>query len=73
MSSISPGLTSASADLPHSVPAGTAVAVHAAGKEMALGIGITMMSTDDIKGINKGCGVETRCYLGDDLWTVGKL
>ena len=40
---------------------------------MALGIGITMMSTDDIKGINKGCGVETRCYLGDDLWTVGKL
>lgn len=55
------------------MPKTTPVAVHAAGKDLALGIGLTSMSTDEIKSVNKGVGVENICYLGDDLWTVGKL
>lgn len=31
------------------------------------------MSTDEIRTVNKGVGVENVAYLGDDLWAVGKL
>lgn len=72
----SPGLTSPTAYLPetaNNIPAGTPVAVHAYGKENALAIGLTAMSTDDIRSINKNMGVETVTYLGDDLWGLEKL
>lgn len=47
--------------------------MYAAGKEYALGIGQLMMSIDDIRNINKNVGVENLSYLGDDLWSVGKI
>ena len=71
-----PGLTSAGGQLPpqeHALPENTPVAIHAEGKEHAVGVGITKLNTEDIKKVNKGVGVETFCYLGDDLWIVGKL
>lgn len=49
------------------------MAVHAAGKELAFGVGLMAMSTEEIKSVNKGCGVEMGCSLGDDLWSVLKI
>lgn len=63
-----PGLTSPGALIKEDLPKDTPVAIYAEGKEHALAIGITTMSTDDIKSINKGVGVELMQYLGDGLW-----
>jgi PUA domain protein len=71
-----PGFTSAGGRLPpaeEAVPAERLVAIHAEGKEHAVGVGITKLSTEDIKKVNKGVGVETACYLGDDLWSLTTL
>lgn len=71
-----PGLTSAGGYLPPAeevIPAERMVAIHAEGKEHAVGVGITKLSTEDMKKINKGVGVETATYLGDDLWTLQTL
>lgn len=67
-------MTSATGYLPATnIPPQTPVAVYAAGKELPLGIGLTLMSTDDIRSINKNIGVENITYLGDDLWNHNKL
>ncbi|OMJ24378.1 Translation machinery-associated protein 20 [Smittium culicis] len=64
-----PGLTSPGAWLPEeNIPAGKIVAVMAEGKEHSLAIGVTKMSTDDMKSLNKGIGVDLVIYLGDPLW-----
>ena len=71
-----PGLTSAGGYLPPAeelIPTERLVAIHAEGKEHAVGVGITKMSTEDMKKINKGVGVETATYLGDDLWALESL
>jgi PUA domain protein len=71
-----PGLTSAGGYLPPAdaaLPAGTPVAIHAEGKEHAVGVGITKLSTEEMRSINKGVGVETATYLGDDLWALQTL
>ncbi|RPA99403.1 hypothetical protein L873DRAFT_1843687 [Choiromyces venosus 120613-1] len=68
-----PGLTSPGARLPaegEGYNAGKVVAVNAEGKENACMVGILKMSTDDIKKVNKGVGVETVHYLGDGLWRL---
>jgi PUA domain protein len=49
------------------------VAIHAEGKEHAVGIGITKLGTEEMKKVNKGVGVETATYLGDDLWALQTL
>ena len=54
----SPGLTSAGANLPDDLLADKVVAVHAEGKEHACAVGLTKMSTKEMKSINKGIGVE---------------
>lgn len=69
-------MTSPTGYLPPSsanLPKGTPVAVYAYGKENPLAIGLTTMSTDDIREINKNIGVENVAFLGDDLWKVDKL
>lgn len=69
-----PGFTSKGGRLPpteEALPAGTVVAILTEGKEYAAAVGITELSTEDIKRINKDVGVEVQCYLGDDLWAVG--
>ncbi|KAH9854029.1 hypothetical protein C2E23DRAFT_867550 [Lenzites betulinus] len=71
-----PGLTSAGGRLPaaaDALPANTPVAIHAEGKEHAAAVGILKLPTEDIKRINKGVGVETVTYLGDDLWKLQTL
>lgn len=71
-----PGLTSAGGYLPpaeEAIATESLVAIHAEGKEHAVGVGITKMSTEDMKKINKGVGVETATYLGDDLWALQSL
>lgn len=66
-----PGLTSKGAQLPEEeMPVDTLVAVYAEGKEHALAIGKLIMSTEDIKSINKGIGIELMHYLGDGLWNL---
>jgi len=71
-----PGMTSKGGYLPPTeseLPSGTPIALHAEGKENAVGIGILKLSTEEIKKVNKGVGVETITYLGDDLWQAQKL
>lgn len=65
-----PGLTSPGAALPESpgFEKDSIVIVNAENKENALAIGKLMMSTEDIKSINKGHGVEMIHHLGDPLW-----
>ncbi|KAJ9065274.1 translation machinery-associated protein 20 [Entomophthora muscae] len=65
-----PGLTSAGARLDTDLPAQVPVAIKAEGKEHPLAIGLTLMSTDDIKKINKGHGVENVHFLNDSLWNA---
>lgn len=71
-----PGFTSAGGRLPpldDAIPAERVVAIHAEGKEHAVGVGITKLSTEDIKKINQGVAVEPASYLGDDLWSLKSL
>ena len=71
-----PGFTSAGGSLPPAdaaLPPNTPVAIHAAGKEHAAGIGLTKLGTEEIRKVNKGVGVETVTYLGDDLWKIQQL
>jgi len=71
-----PGFTSRGGALPsesEALPPNTPVAIHAEGKEHAAGIGLTKLGTEEIKSVNKGVGVETICYLGDDLWPIQKI
>ncbi|KAF0427075.1 putative PUA domain-containing protein [Gigaspora margarita] len=63
-----PGLTSKGARMDEDLPADTIVGVFAEGKEHALAVGLTKMSTEDIKKINKNIGVENVHYLNDPLW-----
>ncbi|KAJ6642917.1 Malignant T-cell-amplified sequence 1 like [Pseudolycoriella hygida] len=64
-----PGLTSPGACM---TPAekGTIVAIMAEGKQHALAIGMTFLSSDDILKVNKGVGVENCHYLNDGLWQM---
>ena len=39
---------------------------------MPCAIGITNMSAAEIKSVNKGHGIDSVTYLGDDLWTNAK-
>mmetsp|Transcript_13115 Transcript_13115/g.33723 ORF Transcript_13115/g.33723 Transcript_13115/m.33723 type:complete len:186 (+) Transcript_13115:267-824(+) len=63
-----PGLTSPGATIHNEVEEDTPVAIYAEGKEHAMAIGITKMSTADMKSVNKGIGVDNVHYLNDGLW-----
>ncbi|RZF41897.1 hypothetical protein LSTR_LSTR005665 [Laodelphax striatellus] len=64
-----PGLTSPGAIMTP-VEKGTIVAVMAEGKQHALAVGTTALSTDDIAKVNKGIGIENVHYLNDGLWQM---
>lgn len=68
----SPGLTSKGGYLTPDLKVGQPVAIFAEGKETPCAIGVMKMTTDDIKNINKGHGIENVTYLGDDLWLNAK-
>ncbi|EDO16000.1 hypothetical protein Kpol_499p28 [Vanderwaltozyma polyspora DSM 70294] len=65
-----PGLTSVGGKLPDApgFEKDSFVIINAENKENALAIGKLMMSTEEIKSINKGHGVEMIHHLGDPLW-----
>ncbi|SCU84137.1 LAFA_0D08372g1_1 [Lachancea sp. 'fantastica'] len=65
-----PGLTSPGAQLPEApgFENESLVIITAENKENALAVGRLLMSTEDIKSINKGHGVELYHHLGDCLW-----
>lgn len=50
------------------IPSKTVVAIYIEGKEHALGVGHTLMTSDEIKSINKGPGVSILHFLGDGLY-----
>ena len=71
-----PGMTSKGGWLPAgdaAVSSEKPVAIFAEGKEHPVGVGLTKMGTEEIKKVNKGIGVETVHYLGDDLWSIHKF
>ncbi|ANB13507.1 Tma20p [Sugiyamaella lignohabitans] len=72
-----PGLSSKGAWLPDApgYEPGQVVTIYAEGKEHALAVGILTMSTEDIKSINKGIGINVVTYLGDGLVSIliGKI
>lgn len=68
-----PGLTSAGGYLPPDdtpLAAGVPVAIFTEGKEHAAAIGITKLSTIEMRKVNKGVGVEPITYLGDEFWAI---
>ena len=44
------------------------MAIYAEGKENCMALGLTLMSTDKIKSVNKGIAVENIHYLLDGLY-----
>eukprot|EP01036_Dinobryon_divergens_P022990 gene22990-31298_t len=63
-----PGITSKGGKIFESLDAEEPVAIYAEGKEHAMAIGLTKMSTDMIAKVNSGIAVETVHYLMDGLW-----
>ena len=55
------------------VDEGTFVAIYAENKVHACAIGLTTMSTEDIRKTNKGVGVENVHYLNDGFWKLKTL
>lgn len=53
---------------PQGLAANTPVQMMAEGKELPLAVGITKVSTDEMKSSNTGVGVQNLHYLNDDLW-----
>ena len=49
------------------------VAIYCEGKQNAIAIGLTKMSTEQIKCVNKGVAVESLHYLLDELWQVKSI
>lgn len=66
---MAPGLTSKGGRM-DDVPNEAVVAIMAEGKEHALAIGITTMSTEQIRSENKGIAVENTHWLRDGLWSM---
>jgi len=42
--------------------------IYGEGKEHAMAVGIMKMSTQEVRSVNKGIGVEVVHYLNDGLW-----
>eukprot|EP00798_Chlamydomonas_sp_ICE-L_P008762 gene8762-33625_t len=63
-----PGLTSPGATMHDEVEAGEAVAIYAEDREHAMAVGITKMSTADMRELNKGIAVDNLHHLNDGLW-----
>jgi len=61
------GLTSPGARMDE-VAEGTVCAIMAEGKEHAVAIGVAKMSSEDIRQVNDGVGVDSIHFLGDGLW-----
>ncbi|XP_064608783.1 malignant T-cell-amplified sequence 1 homolog [Liolophura sinensis] len=65
-----PGLTSPGAKMTKDLEKESVVAIMAEGKQHALAIGLTKLSTSEILEKNKGVGIENLHYLNDGLWIM---
>ena len=68
-----PGLTSPGATMHDEAPEGAPVAIYAEGKEHAMAVGLTKLSTADIREVNKGVAVELMHHLNDGLWKTTRV
>lgn len=68
-----PGLRSDRAVIEHEVGRNTVVAVYAESKQHALAVGITQMSTDQMRQNDKGVAIESVHYVSDGLWKCNEL
>ena len=68
-----PGFTSKGGDMPEEIAAGEPVSIYAEGKEHCMALGLTKMSTEDIRTVNKGVAVDTMHFIGDGLFTEYKM
>ncbi|RUS79685.1 hypothetical protein EGW08_012569 [Elysia chlorotica] len=67
-----PGLTSPGAQMTK-VDKDQIVAIMAEGKQHALAVGFTKMSTEEILSKNKGVGVDNIHFLNDGLWGMKQI
>jgi predicted RNA-binding protein (TIGR00451 family) len=49
------------------------VAIYAEDKEHAMAVGLTTLSTQEMREVNKGIGVELMHHLNDALWKTSKM
>ncbi|KAK2951822.1 putative Malignant T-cell-amplified sequence 1 [Blattamonas nauphoetae] len=49
------------------------LAIHAEGKQHAIGIGRAIMSSEEIRSVNSGIGLELIHHLGDGLWKASSF
>lgn len=63
-----PGFTSKGGLMATPIEEEKPVAIYAEGKVNAMAVGLTKMSTERIKSVNKGIAVENVHYLMDGLW-----
>lgn len=49
------------------------MAIYAEGKEHAMAVGITKMSTQAMRDTNKGIGVDNLHFLTDGLWRLPRV
>ena len=68
-----PGFTSKGGNMATEIEAEQPVAIYCEGKQHAIAVGITKMSTEQIKTINKGIAVESLHYLLDELWQIKSI
>lgn len=68
-----PGLTSPGGRVGDDVPEGKAVAVHIEGKQHAVSVGITIMSSEEIRRVNKDVCISNVHHIGDGLWHTWQL
>eukprot|EP00386_Alphamonas_edax_P014160 GDKI01043560.1.p1 GENE.GDKI01043560.1~~GDKI01043560.1.p1 ORF type:complete len:184 (+),score=67.81 GDKI01043560.1:134-685(+) len=67
-----PGLTSAGGRM-EEVPKGAVVQIVGEGKENACAVGVMIMSSEEIRKINKDVCIENMHSLGDGLWDMQKF
>lgn len=65
-----PGLTSPGGKMTEGLERGTVVSITAEGKKQPMGIGITVLGTDEIRKQNKDVGIELIQHLNDGLWKL---
>lgn len=65
-----PGLTSPGATMHDELEADSPVAIYAEDKVHAMAIGITKLSTEEMRAVNKGVGVDNLHHLNDGLWKL---
>jgi PUA domain protein len=67
-----PGLTNPGGVLPD-LESNRGVVIMAEGKEHAIAVGTTKMSSEEIRSKNKGIGIEVAHYLGDGLFQTSVI